>query len=435
LFTLLLSSYSASALSPVTTRNVINGHAPYLTFDGGRTRAANVDDLLTITLPGFGRISPASHPSSLANPIELQYDNVHFSDIGMFVPPGSDSVSLSSLISSGYWKDDDGDGNATATGQLTLTIVDKNGNSVARDEKLTVCNDRWPYKLTLSTTGGTLSTSYGTPNSSTFTSGNATYYLKPKVVPTICFAKPGDMTNGLTSPSNIWNPTRGFLVQSTDRNHYDKNFPTTGANKLYFDLDIVGVTGPLTWTSDTHSGVTASVTRYGSMERVTLKGPGTRSSQRFTRSKFELIARDSRGAEVFRYGFVLRKWFTYQRYAFYPDQVRECSDRGARLSSIQDLTNSVYQLIFSGRIVSSASPSSGGKYFMRHIGAGFFAEWGNVNRYSSTEFSPATYRTSTRNPDLSNVTFDVNVVGKGCIDCYDSITDMSSQSHAICVSP
>ena len=46
---LMLTSYCSQALT-AKTRNFINGHAPYLTFDGGYTRATNTDELLGITL-------------------------------------------------------------------------------------------------------------------------------------------------------------------------------------------------------------------------------------------------------------------------------------------------------------------------------------------------------------------------------------------------
>jgi hypothetical protein len=126
---LLFSAFNSQALTPQSTLNVINGSAPYLTFDGGLTRATNTEGLLWITLPGGNRITPHSNPSSRSNPIELQYANVRFTDIGMLVPTNTNSVALNTLIGppNNYWGDDDGDGQGvngvSATGSLDLFIL------------------------------------------------------------------------------------------------------------------------------------------------------------------------------------------------------------------------------------------------------------------------------------------------------------------------
>ncbi|OCG62481.1 hypothetical protein [Gilliamella sp. GillExp13] len=62
-------------------------------------------------------------------------------------------------------------------------------------------------------------------------------------------------------PADIWNPDKGFLVQSTNPKSYNLNFPTTGAHNLYFDLLISGVDiNELTWKPVTLGGITATVT-------------------------------------------------------------------------------------------------------------------------------------------------------------------------------
>ena len=45
----IITAYSSHALTSKTT-NVINGSAPYLTFDDGRTPVINADGLLEISL-------------------------------------------------------------------------------------------------------------------------------------------------------------------------------------------------------------------------------------------------------------------------------------------------------------------------------------------------------------------------------------------------
>ncbi|MCX8676012.1 hypothetical protein J3U16_12005, partial [Gilliamella sp. B3023] len=150
-----------------TTANQIQGSPPYLTFDGGHTRAVNTNDLLGITLSNGTKYTPSINSSS-TTPIVLPVAGQSFADISMFVPTDTNSVALSYLIGppNNYWGDDDGDSGVTATGRLSLSIVDKSGQTVSRSTVPTIC--KAPYKVTLSSTDGTLSTRYGFPNHSTF---------------------------------------------------------------------------------------------------------------------------------------------------------------------------------------------------------------------------------------------------------------------------
>jgi hypothetical protein len=409
---LLLSAFNSEALTARTT-NVINGHAPYLTFDGGATKATDVNDLLWIALPDGTKITPNTNPSSYGNPIELQVPNISFSDINMLVPVDSNAVSLNTLIGppNNYWKDDDGDDNATATGQLTLSIRDNEGHIVTRSETLNICKS--PYTLTLHSSGGTLRTRYGIPSSSTFNSGSAIYYFKLKPVPTVCFARP-NLNFGTYShdakyrgPSNIWSPNYGFLVQSTDPAHYDKNFPTTGANNLFFDLMITGVDArSLSWPDIiTHpSGITVEIRATStSMVRVKLVGPHANRTQidsntpsRVARpnlsSPFKIVGQNSSGDEVITYGFKLNSWFVnrgHRAYQFVSEQRNWCHSIGYITAYVSDLTNAVPP---SGWVrVSSGMPHSSGNHYMRHIGAGLLAEWGNMGGYVDAGFYGSNY--------------------------------------------
>jgi hypothetical protein len=438
---LLSSAFSSHALTAQTTRNVIHGSAPYLTFDGGRTRATNVDELLSITLPSGTRIQPSTNTSSAANPIQLQYANINFTQIGMYIPSNTSSVALSTLIGPPYyyWGDDDGDGQGsggiTATGNLTLSIVDKEGKAVDRRGTLDICSA--PYKVTLSSSGGTLSTRYGFPKSRNFSASSATYYINPKVPPTVCFAKP-NLAPGRTSddasfhgPSNIWNPDKGFLIQSTESSGYHRNFPTTGAHNLYFDLDIGGVDATsLTWSPVTVSGITASMTpnSSGTSVRVTLTGPHATSSQISSSSPgniprpplpatFELVGRDSRGNAVIKYGFELKQWFVHRgtnRYT-YSNSSSWCSSIGYSIPRVRDLTNAVstdrnHPLV-------GASPSASWDAYMRHIDAGFFTEWGYMLTYTGAGFASHHYWTNDAAGDSEQ--FNVNS-NDGSIDWGDS---------------
>jgi len=264
-------SFANYALTTKTT-NIIQGSAPYLTFDGGSTRVTNIEALLWISISDGRTFTPTTNDSSLDNPIVLPVAGQSFNDIGMLVPTDTDSVELTSLIGTpyNYWGDDDGDGQGTnditATGNLSLSIIDKNNHSVSHNEVLTNCNS--PYKLTLFNPEGTLKTRYGIPNESRFSASNATYYISPKAAPEICFAKPSLEFGGTgyrrpemyAGPADIWNPDKGFLTQSITPSSYGLNFPTTGANGLYFDLEIGGNNKDLYWEPVTHSGITATMT-------------------------------------------------------------------------------------------------------------------------------------------------------------------------------
>ncbi|OCG04032.1 hypothetical protein A9G15_02665 [Gilliamella apis] len=406
-------SFSNYALTTKTT-NIIYGSAPYLTFDGGRTRVTNTEALLGISLSDGRTFTPTTNNSSSTNPIVLPVTGQSFNDIGMLVPTDTDSIALSSLIgtSYNYWGDDDGDGQGvngvTATGSLRLSIVDKNNRAVARNEVLDICNGKAPYKLTLSNSEGILKTRYGVPNESRFTAGNATYYINPKASPVICFVRPYDTSESGLSAA-IWQEYKGFLIQSFTPSSYDLNFPTTGANNLYFYLDIGGISQALSWETVSHGGITVTMTDSTSTSvKVTLTGPVATESQwesenpgRIDRPSlpqvFELVGRDSHGNAVIKYGFKLKQWFVNRgnkNTYIYSSTSSWCSNIGGyRLPKVKDLTNALY--LVSGSTI-GATPSSPDNDYRRHIGGGLFSEWGYIPYYRDANFRSTYYWVSDR---------------------------------------
>ena len=401
--------FSGHALTSQTTRNAIQGSAPYLTFDGGRTRAVDTNGLLGITLSNGTNYTPSTNTSSSSAPISLPVEGQSFADIRMFVPTDINSVDLSTLIGppNNYWGDDDGDSGVTATGSLSLSIVDKNNQSVSRNSVLTICNA--PYRIKLSSTDGTLSTRYGFPNRSTFSARSETYYVNPQASPVVCFARP-NLTygaSGFAGPASMWDPSNGFIPQSTDPSLYGRNFPTTGANGLYFDLLITGSSQPLSWSPVSHGGITATMSNpTATSVRVTLTGPYATPSQHSSTTPspistptlpqtFELVGRDTNGTPVVKYGFTLKQWFVNRgtNAYTYPNTLSWCNSLGYRMPSVRDLTNAVRTDV----VVPSATPSSPSNHFMRHIDAGFFTEWGRVYDYSGVGFSLDWYWTSDPN--------------------------------------
>ena len=474
---LLLLSYTQGiqALTAQTSRE-IEGSAPYLTFDGGRTKLTSTDSLLFIELPDGTRYTKSTNPSTPTNPIRLPNAGASFNDIKTIVPTSQSSITMNDLITRGNWGDDDGDGQGaggvTASGNISLIIRDKDGSTVNRNDILNACSA--PYKVTLTSTGGSLTTQYGVPRSSSFSRDRVDYYINPYTDVGVCYARPNLFFGGTRStinvsfsnlyddpryagPSNIWNPRKGFLVQSTSSSFYDRNFPTTGANGLYFDLDIGGIdASKLRWTVNTSGSIRATVSwtspvggsfrtpegatynvdfwisdRSKNVTRVTLHGPEARSlwynsnPSRITvpslPQTFELVGRDGSGNEV-RYGFVLKQWFVNRGGSYFQSEHSSwCSHLGYRLARARDLTNAVFPSI------PDVTPSPSGNHYMRYIGAGLLAEWGSVPGYVNTNFSYNGYFVSS---DIHNLFVNAGMRG-------GDITGLSSiyGEAAICTTP
>ena len=473
-------SFANYALTTKTT-NIIYGSAPYLTFDGGRTRVTNTEALLRISLSDGRTFTPTTNNSE-RNPIELPVVGQSFNDIGMLVPTDTDSIALSSLIGEpyNYWGDDDGDGQGidgiTATGSIKLSIVDRKGQPVARNEVLDIC--KAPYKLTLSNTDITLKTRYGIPNERFIYDYLIIYYINPKVESQqqICVAKPNMRFGKATQPNyehyvgpaSMWNPNMGFLTQSFTPSSYDLNFPTTGANNLSFDLEIGGVmsssSSNVKWEVVTSGDIKATITAVPRKDdtdpvavTVTLTGPAiTDNSQKDTNNPspigipslpqaFEIVGKMKDGGRetgvVVKYGFVLKQWFVNRQKRFYTyrDTSTWCTKVGYRMPTVKDLTNASCKGEGVGnpyRCEGSvgATPSAPNNYYTRHIGAGFFSEWGKMQDYSGGDFhgglsyGDTYYWTS----DISPHPYRIFVVDSstGGIDL-----NMYSEHYGVCVYP
>ncbi|OCG10139.1 hypothetical protein A9G24_11015 [Gilliamella sp. App6-5] len=235
--------------------------------------------------------------------------------------------------------------------------------------------------------------------------------LPPTVVAVIDYVRPAVSLGNdeYAGPADIWNPSKGFLVQSINPESYNLNFPTTGAHNLYFDLLITGDVEQLIWEPVTHEGITATVTNVVVREwwipdedkrqvvaRVRLTGPEASNQwynsnpSRIAKPRlpqtFELVGRDIYGGEVVKYGFVLRQWFVNRgnQAKAYSDQLAWCNSLGYRMPRVRDLTNSNYNDLGATLV----------NHYKRHIGAGFFTEWGNIFYYPGTGFITSYYWTS-----------------------------------------
>ncbi|MWN05731.1 hypothetical protein [Gilliamella sp. Pas-s95] len=460
-FALLLLSYAecSVALTPCSqallacTSRTIEGSAPYLTFDGGQTRATSTDSLLSIKLQDGQVITPSTNTSSVSNPIRLPYVGNTLGHIDMIVPSSVNSVSLSDLVTRyNYWRDDDGDeldANGVS-GSISVSFTDNNGNTVSRSDALDKC--KAPYRVTLRSTGGYLQTRYGVPNRTDFSGQTVTYYINPYDSSSgVCYfvshARPitsygsGDSAG----PADIWDFHNGFLTQSNDSTSYDRNFPTTGADGLYFGLEMPeGVDGSrFTWSPVTRGGITATVNWTSSGTKVTLSGPKANSTQINSSNPspltpsltlpqtFELVGRDSSGNEM-KYGFVLKQWFVNRgdKQDTQSNQASWCRSLGYRLARVSDLTNAKCGISSSFPCVNgidSGTPSSSVNRYMRYIGASFFAEWGRMSSYADTGFVGGRYWTSDA---AGSNGFTVNSF-YGNVDRYSA----SSSGYAVCTAP
>ena len=466
-------SFANYALTTKTT-NVIQGSAPYFTFDGGRTRVTETVAPFTLHWISLsdGRKFDGNSNHSDFTPIVLPVAGQSFEDIDMVVPKNADSIELSSLIGEpyNYWVDDDGDGQGndgiTATGSIKLSIVDRTGQPVARNEVLDIC--KAPYKLKLSNTDITLKTRYGIPNERfIYGSLGVTFYINPKVESQqqICVAKPNMRWGGkpddiffykyYLGPASMWNPNMGFLTQSFTPSSYDLNFPTTGANNLSFDLDIGGIlhippVNGIEWEVITSGDIKATITtssKSRTSATVTLKGPAiTDNSQKDPNNPspidrpslpqaFEIVGKIKEyGREtgvVVKYGFVLKQWFVSRvMYGSNPNISSWCTKIGYRMPKVKDLTNAACK----GRYAETpyycegsvgATPSSPNNNYTRHIGAGFFSEWGSMDGYRGW-FTNRYYWTSDMSPNGGFFAV-APVTGQ--------VTHVASDQYGVCVYP
>jgi hypothetical protein len=277
---LTMSINTASALN-VTTANEINGNAPYLTFDNGITKVNDTNSLLGITLSDGTIIKADEDNSSESHPIELPNANDTYSDIQTAVPFPSEGnnnypvININNLLNEpyNYFGDDDGDGNATAMGNVKVKWESKNAHNSYEDITsivkngsnaiLSICNPL--YKLTISSTDGHLQTEYGVPNTTNFAGGSHTYYIKPnKKTASVCYAQPSLVVDGASGrvaymdfdyydldwDGITWVANKGYRVFSASNSgNYEgdssitwNNFPSTGSHGLFFYLLFKNIT-------------------------------------------------------------------------------------------------------------------------------------------------------------------------------------------------
>ncbi|OCG58024.1 hypothetical protein [Gilliamella sp. GillExp13] len=445
------------ALSAVTT-NTIHGTAPYFTSDGGKTKITSAEALLGIKLSdGRQYVAPGTNSglysdaiideSSAESPIELSLKMATFADIQTFIPISSyPSVELNSLINEpyNYWGDDDGDNNAIATGNLTVQWQDANNNDITAEirsnphKSLTTCDSATPYKLTITTSKGKLSTEYGVPKTSTFNESSHSYYITPNAEAGFtCYAQPnlfydnsifGDDSYDLDGPN--WVAKKGYKIRNA--NTISDNFPTTGSNGLYFYLLLAGISpeqaiavNGSTITAESGSGVTLSLISEPTPDwgwssdigkepalKIVLNGPNENSSDtHFTPSVFKLYS-DSNHSHLL-YSFKIERWYINAKEYFNEYSLAEkfCQNlgNGYRVPNVEDYTNANEQdngmdnQLWSGGVPGRKSDYYAQRRLSYKNGSnwvgGLFNEWGVTVKdqygigYNNTDWLETSYFT------------------------------------------
>lgn len=393
----------------------IHGHLPYLTFDNGITKINDTDSLLGITLSDNTIIRPSKDVSSEDNPIILPNTADTFENIQTIVPLANKgnnnypNVNLNTLIDEpyNYFIDEDGDSGAKVTGNISIKwknyqsspiypykIEERDITDLVKNNpkmKLNPCNGI--YKLIINTTNGYIKTKYGLPNYSEFSDGNHTYYIKPNAEQAfVCYAQPNIVYHSGFEPGfydgTTWTNYQGYRVFSpSNSGNYSgqssitkNNFPSTGADGLYFYLTLAGIipekvveiNGNII-RSDENSNISlvlnagktsywsASKWRAGSKNtkgkfvgthwnkgiepavKVTLNGPKFDSTNKdFKPVTFKIYADKAKSQLL--YEFRLMRWYIVQPEVEYENQmaaINYCQKLGVnyRLPDVNDFTN------------------------------------------------------------------------------------------------
>ena len=331
------------------------------------------------------------------------------------------------IVGSNYWWDIDGDGNDKSPiviGNLKVTWQDYEGNDITNlvknkvDSLLDGCLA--PYKLTVSATQGSISTTYGIPNTRTFPATEHSYYIYPKVMSTakFCYAKPNVVYEN--DINDQWKKGKGFIFYNP--NNAQNNFPTTGSNNLFFDLKIAGLSAKElikingeSVSQISGSGVSLALSDHQGFLRVTLKGPSASTNGgQFKPSTFRLYA-DYNKTNVF-YTFTLQRWYIsfLEPSGSYINSINLCNKLtgGYRVPKIIELTNSNRDYDKNNIYIGWNNGIPGVKEQYRRMISykndsgtwmgGLFAEWGSVtnshNDYENSEW-----------PDYRDPYFDASI--------------------------
>lgn len=362
----LISSHALALTA--STSGEIHGSAPYLTFDGGKTKVTNSEELLSITLSNGRKYTfEESDPSFKQDPILLPTPEPKLNTIKTYLPDGVESITLNDLIAKGNWGDDDGDVSASATGNLSMNVKNDIDQTVHLDDVLDSCYS--PYKMTLTSEEGKLTTRYGIPTTTEYKGNSAIYKIATtSATPRTCFALPfGDISSpgGFDAP---WVGKKGFSPR--DIKKPEINFPTTGINNASFNLFITGASANnITYSKSPESSkLSLEITpKANNNAQIVLHGPKDVAQA----TTFTIYADKAKTQVIYR--FKIKDWYVY---------VAEDKARNVLKSddNIERYCQSKAGKGYSLRNVSNNSMRNKGGRFRHKIDFTLMGEWGNLEK-------------------------------------------------------
>ncbi|MDF7671293.1 hypothetical protein PT276_08850 [Orbaceae bacterium ESL0721] len=390
-----------AAYTSVQTQGIITGTAPYFTFDDGATKVTDLSGLLLIKFSDGTVLTPDNNPTSASNPFELPNFGQSLADISMLIPENADYVDLSSLVTSDFIMDDNGDSDFVATGRLTVKVTDNDDAKGNRNGILDPCIPF--YKITLTNTESSLKSKYGVPTTVKYPPSTVTYYVRSKISagePTACYAQPGNnyyyqyKVNGTIDLSigfdtKEWLAPKGFIVR--DITNLANIFPTMGAYGLFFNLSFMNAdASTISYEkSPNNSGIDLAISTLNSKQvKVMLTGPRSGATVAEANSAVPTTFVIKSGSTPI-YRFRINQWFIGGQtgQGFLPNYCKQTFGENYRSPTILEYTNS------NGAGWSMGAPSQP-NFFRRKIGGGLLAEWGALGSgtgmplfYTETDFT------------------------------------------------
>ena len=275
----LFYSIPVLALNEVTASN-INGNSPYITINQDRSPsdiidllwiAVKKDDNQTQIAPSTNEQGPVEDPNLIYYRPDFNSSPDELIDLPSSIDTFDKIITLVSdykkeqeeletiLTDKQYFEDNDGDDGFKATGTFKIEIKDSDNKAVKLSDKLDDCVGF--YAVTLTTSDSELSTTYGLPNNKNYPSASKTYYVRSLSggLPHVCWLQPSlekgyppysytqqeydDYFNEwprYKDQTTVWSPTKGFKPAEKHLERPWANFPTTAADKLYFNVVLSG---------------------------------------------------------------------------------------------------------------------------------------------------------------------------------------------------
>lgn len=410
--------FSANALS-ATSVQVINGTEPYISIDNNHT-PANITDLLWIAVENDQTNGTEEVNNENSTQIDTRIKNPNLtyyipdfdsSPDKLIVLPKSvetfeniitlltdynaKEVDIFTILNDHqYVKDDDGDNGFNASGTMSLTIKDNNNNTIEPSEKLNNCIGY--YAITLATTESQLSTTFGVPNIRTYPSVNKTYYVtsSSKDVPTICWLQPSlekgnppefaytkeeyeanYIQNTWEQDMPWWDANKGFLPRGSSEESYNK-FPTTAANKLYFNVVLAGANwSQISYTKNpTTSPISLKLSGKDNVLRVEFTGPNFSEKLKNNISAANNTVFSLTVGNKTIYSFTITQWYLISENVVFKDQKSakhycSCQNPRVALTYRRSLTNAKSWDYFFGE--------NERNNYKRTVGT-LLSEWGNT---------------------------------------------------------